>query len=983
MAAPWERYQQQAGLMPVTGPKAPAPQTAAQAQGDILGNQVKAADLANAPAQARKAAADARKAEADAIKAEKEANPNANKDLEAVRLEALDKIKLARSLKDRSKNGWFTTGFGSALAAAPGGTAAYDVKADTETLKNAGALQRIMEMAQTNGGKNPLTPLSNSDFQALASSLSNLDTSQSDEQYQRNVQRVEDLYMRAYKGAGGTDLERDLSGGSDVSQLDKAALFAAAPAQPGAPPNAPLDPTGSGDIGFSGRVNDANSLPAGAQEFQRDLSYKIADGTLNTPEAIIVYGAQSKGNDGRGFVIDPQQAQAVLESVKKGGSFNVDTPAFPKPDISDVRGQGGVGEDIRAGIRGIPAFVGADDELNALIDGGDFRTSLARERAIRDYDEQNNFWPRLAGQALPTLALGFASMAPNAARAAALGAARTGIGRTAALQAGTRAFAGRAAVEGAGLGAVTGALSSDGSVGDRILSAGTSGVTGAALSYGLSRLGGRLLGPRSGPPGGGTGAQNAAYAARVNSAAAAEDIRVSRPLIDPTSRDKMMALEASMGGSGPIRAGLQETQDGIEAAAGRLTGPGTVEEVGSLGQRVQDAGSRYVTRSRGLGNRLYTRAAQMAGNATAKGQEAVLRLDAHIADLEQNANANAPLISYLKEIRADFADDAGNLMPKSVAAIRDLRTGLRGQISARNLRATDAERRIGDVLDGASIDLQRDLGATAPAAVRQFARADKFWKERASEIDQVVKRVIGSKDNPLSGEQVMAKMRAMAGPRGDSARHARMLAKLTPDERADYAATVADSLGRKAPDDAFEVGRFLKSTQGISDAAMRQIWGSEGLQSVKNLRVVGRALIDTKSRLNNSRSGAAMNWANVFRGLFTPSATIGGTLAGGLPGGVAGAAIGAGLTAGKVGATRLSAKALMNPDVSKWLAKATQATTRSEMRASTRALSNIIAREPALANELGQWEASLLRAINDNTPASAAASTGGDNEQRR
>lgn len=66
-------------------------------------------------------------------------------------------------------------------------------------------------MAKANGGKNPLTPLSNSDFQALASSLSNLETGQSDEQYQRNVQRVIDLYTRAYQGAGGMHLEQELN----------------------------------------------------------------------------------------------------------------------------------------------------------------------------------------------------------------------------------------------------------------------------------------------------------------------------------------------------------------------------------------------------------------------------------------------------------------------------------------------------------------------------------------------------------------------------------------------------------------------------------------------------------------------------------------------------------------------------------------------------------------------------------------------------
>ena len=138
------------------------------------------------------------------------AKPKTDEDKASIRAEAIDKIKLARSLINRSKNGFLNTGFGAGVAGSIGGTGAYDVAQDTETLKNAGALTRIMEMAATNGGKNPLTPLSNSDFQALASSLSNLDTSQSDTQYQANVQRVIDLYERAYSAAGGTDIEGDI-----------------------------------------------------------------------------------------------------------------------------------------------------------------------------------------------------------------------------------------------------------------------------------------------------------------------------------------------------------------------------------------------------------------------------------------------------------------------------------------------------------------------------------------------------------------------------------------------------------------------------------------------------------------------------------------------------------------------------------------------------------------------------------------------------
>ena len=67
-----------------------------------------------------------------------------------------------------------------------------------------------MEMAQTNGGKNPLTPLSNADFVALGQSISNLDPTRDDATFQKNLKIYADIYRRALLGVG-----------VDLSQLDE------------------------------------------------------------------------------------------------------------------------------------------------------------------------------------------------------------------------------------------------------------------------------------------------------------------------------------------------------------------------------------------------------------------------------------------------------------------------------------------------------------------------------------------------------------------------------------------------------------------------------------------------------------------------------------------------------------------------------------------------------------------------------------------
>lgn len=323
-------------------------------------------------------------------------------DLEAVRAEALDKIRLGRSLQQRSRDGWFTTGVGSNVAGWFQGTPAYDLAQDTETLKNAGALTRVMEMSRQNGGKNPLTPLSNSDFQALSSSLTNLDPGQSDQQYQANVQRTIDLYTRAYQGAGGTDLEGDL----DPSKRRKAGPVA--PVIGGATPPPPASaggPTRSatfyGDGGQGG--GGAAALATGSTKTERNpalagVNAKVA-GMLRagaSDAAIRDYLAKS------GASASPASVNAVLEFRRRNpgykGGYTVDlesrevpTTAWNKFAASPVGT--GIYAAVDAGIGGLT------DEVATIAGGGDLADLNARKQAAFAANPKAAF----TGQAIGTV----------------------------------------------------------------------------------------------------------------------------------------------------------------------------------------------------------------------------------------------------------------------------------------------------------------------------------------------------------------------------------------------------------------------------------------------------------------------------------------------------------------------------------------------------------------------------------------------------
>jgi hypothetical protein len=76
----------------------------------------------------------------------------------------------------------------------------------------------------------------------------------------------------------------------------------------------------------------------------------------------------------------------------------------------------------------------------------------------------------------------------------------------------------------------------------------------------------------------------------------------------------------------------------------------------------------------------------------------------------------------------------------------------------------------------------------------------------------------------------------------------------------------------------------------------------------------------------------------------------------------------------------LSARAMVNPRVSMWLAQAADVSTPSQAKQAVKGLSLVISREPALARELAPVRDFLDQRV---TQLLAANPDNGDNEQRR
>lgn len=662
---------------------------------------------------------------------------------------------------------------------------------------------------------------------------------------------------------------------------------------------------------------------------------------------------------GRSIGANIANADEIVKARAAGqGVAPASSAIYDFSDIDKARSEGGIAAGADVVVRGAAdsASLGLSDEIaaagNTLFGDRTMRENLARERYTDKFDETNSPWLRGIGQ----LAGAVAPVGVGAIGAGVRGARDT-------------------AILGGGLGAAYGFNSGD-TLANRFMGAGAGLAAGSAGGLAIGKLsdfvGSRLARSRV----------NRAYDPAIDEgiataeAAQAEGVPISRPIVDPKVRDRMSYLESSFGSGAPVQNSLAATERGIAERASTLAGGGTAQEPGMLGSAIQEAGDRFIDRSRSVGRRLYDRAASLAGDNTVLANDAIAKIDQHIAELSENANANGPQIAYLREIRADLANEAGAI-PKSVASIRDLRTGLRGQINNRNLTATDAERRVGEVLDAARGDITRSLGDKSPEAVRAYERADKFWGERSDEIRQVVQRFIGKKDDKLSGEQVYSRIMSMAKPNGDSVRLRRMIDKLDPDERADFTATIASGLGRRSADEDFSPAVFINQARAISPAARRTVFGQDGAQSIENLIQVSKALKDTKASLNNSRSGVVVNWRDTLKNaLGTGLPASAGAYMGGVPGGAAGVALGAAWTGAGIAIRNLSAKALMNPDLSRWLKNAVAQRDGVMINNYIARLGKIAKNNAPIRAEVTLLQDKLVAAANDNLgrAGSAAAS---------
>lgn len=111
-------------------------------------------------------------------------------------------ISAAREAKQKSGN-WFATGFGAETARGVGGTSASDVASLLNTIGANTAFDRLQDMREASPTGGALGAVSEIELRLLRDSIASIDQSQSDEQFQRNMDKVIEAYQRVLDRLGG------------------------------------------------------------------------------------------------------------------------------------------------------------------------------------------------------------------------------------------------------------------------------------------------------------------------------------------------------------------------------------------------------------------------------------------------------------------------------------------------------------------------------------------------------------------------------------------------------------------------------------------------------------------------------------------------------------------------------------------------------------------------------------------------------------
>ena len=443
--------------------------------------------------------------------------------------------------------------------------------------------------------------------------------------------------------------------------------------------------------------------------------------------------------------------------------------------------------------------------------------------------------------------------------------------------------------------------------------------------------------------------------------AAQENVPIVQPMLkgNRAAINKAGTLEANQATAPIIQEGFDRPRAGVERGVERLGAGGTASpDRASTGETIRQAAKNVVEGDKRTSNAAYAAAEAIDGDPMINPAQMRAKVEAQIAKLSANKNANAPVIKELKNYLKDIAG------PKPLSAIaRDLRTTIRDNINASDLTRSSAQKkadaRMLEVLDGTKDDIRAGLSDEAWNA---WQKADEGYAKSMGYIKDALIPFLGKDFDSLPAEAIADRLTAAA--KNNSRALAELHRRLPPQRQRDLAATFVDILGKAGPDEPFTTARFISQARKLSNQSRETLFGERGAQSFNNLLVLARRLEFAKSQVNVSKTARPVRQAIMQKlgQILTGGAIGGGALVGGGTGAAIGGAAGLGIMVGEAGARAFSASRLMDPKLTMVLADAASARDPASYRDIAVRLGTLIARDPSLEEDLGALQQELEKA---------------------
>jgi hypothetical protein len=671
----------------------------------------------------------------------------------------------------------------------------------------------------------------------------------------------------------------------------------------------------------------------------------------------------------KGFTGPGDNFDEVVAGRLKGAKINSNvTYALPKPDGSQPMTAGA------AAVRGAGSMVGAntiDAALHTVKDYlsgdtsnpiDDFKRWEDINYGIQEADEANHPAARLVGQlvgglAIPSDAMGEAVIAGKAvlrsggsmveARAAALAAARN-----------------RLAVEGAGVGTVSGF--DNAAPGQGALGAVEGAATGAGAGYGLAAAG-QAARPVIAKASEALSAAAPALAPEaVDAAQAANDLGITLPKFALSDADRASAgaVEQTQFGRGPITAGRNAMIDTSQAARDKIASDlGTPLDNTEMGDQARDAAVAGVKANRSRIGNIYDQARAVAQNTPVWAQQTAATLKSMIAD--QNQALNGTKVGTVLQGLLNGLKQKGGVL--TIDGARLTRTELRSNlINDAGVTPDNATRLTNQVMDAINEDMSNGLKAAGREdAIPLYQQADRQWAQQIETEDDVLKPILG-KNMDEWGENVARRINSDV--KGNGTRLAQFLRALPQEQANNVRASIIQRLGtardgaQNDVGDRFSLSTFLTNWNQIK-AARNLIFAPETRVALEKLAKVADLGKLSEAERNHSNSAGG-----IARFLMRGGEVGGAGLL--LTGQFKEAAVTALLTGLMALRQHGAAKLLADPDFAKKLVSSPANVKAAQAFWSRSWVQAMAAKNPAIASEIQLFQ----NAVNDNLRQLAAAS---------